>query len=465
MPTRVTHARSLELVPSARRLVESLRDIGYDLSSAIADVIDNSIAAEATRVSVDLSFDGADSWVTIADDGVGMSADVLNEAMRYGTTRDYSDTQLGKFGLGLKTASMSQCRRLTVATRSDPGRRSIEIRQWDLDHIEEVDRWEVLKVSPSDVRQELTAPLREHPGTVVLWEDLDRVLRYKSPDGRWALDGFARLCRQVEDHLAMVFHRFLSGEARRTQPLVILLNGNRIDAWDPFCRSEEKTRRLAKQTLTLQHEGRTHRVTIAPYILPNEAQFSSPAAHKRAGGPKRWNDQQGLYVYRNDRLIQSGGWSRLRTSDEHTKLARIAVDFPRRADSAFELNVAKMRIRIPDDLRQPLTTLAAEYAKAANAAYRKPPPTKVAPRQSSESGDGGRPEPSNSEPGHRPRGRPSMDPIHLLIHRALRGVKEVVQSEFRGEPRSLERVLTAIDRIDEDLGAELKVLGRWIESK
>ena len=181
-----TLASTVQLIPSARRLVQSLRDIGYDLPSAVADIIDNSIAAEATEVRVDLSFEGSDSWVSIADNGTGMTVGDLIEAMRYGTERDYSESELGKFGLGLKTASMSQCRRLTVATRSDPRRRAIELRQWDLDHIERVDRWEILRVAPAQAKAELLEPLRLHPGTVVLWEHLDRVLKYKIPEGQWA---------------------------------------------------------------------------------------------------------------------------------------------------------------------------------------------------------------------------------------------------------------------------------------
>ncbi len=445
-------SNAVQLIPSARRLVQSLRDIGYDLPSAVADIIDNSIAAEATEVRVDLAFQGSESWVSVADNGTGMTVSELTEAMRYGTQRDYSESELGKFGLGLKTASMSQCRRLTVATRSDPKRRGIEIRQWDLDHIERVDRWEILRVSPGRAKPELLDPLRLHPGTVVLWEHLDRVLRYKIPEGQWALDGFATLCRLVEDHLSMVFHRFISGEAKRELPFAIYVNGNRLEAWDPFCRSEPATKKLAKQILALHHAGRNLRVTLHPFILPNEAEFSSPLAHKRAGGPKRWNHQQGFYVYRNDRLIQSGGWNRIRTPDEHTKLARIAVDFPRAADSAFELNVAKMQVRVPDELRNQMTALVSTYASAANTAYRKnsgAASKRIPIGKPDRNGDGATP---------RPRGRQRLDadPIKYLVHYTLRGVKELVRRELQDQPRLLDRVLTGIDRFNEDLVAELQ---------
>src|SRR5437899_2575141 len=114
---RSIRQRVERIVPSASRTVASLRDIGYDTPHAVADLVDNSLAAGATRVDVDLAFDGSESWVRVSDNGTGMDAAALLEAMRYGSERDYERDDLGKFGFGLKTASTSQCRRLTVASR------------------------------------------------------------------------------------------------------------------------------------------------------------------------------------------------------------------------------------------------------------------------------------------------------------------------------------------------------------
>ena len=143
-----------ELIPSARRLMESLRDIGYDLAAAVADLVDNSIDADASSVAVDIGHDGNGAWLRIADDGGGTESR-LDEAMRYGSTRSYGATDLGRFGLGLKTASLSQCRRLTVATRSTT-RGPIRIRRWDLDRVAKTDSWLVerlystLEPAPAD---------------------------------------------------------------------------------------------------------------------------------------------------------------------------------------------------------------------------------------------------------------------------------------------------------------------------
>jgi Histidine kinase-, DNA gyrase B-, and HSP90-like ATPase len=278
---------------------------------------------------------------------------------------------LGKFGLGLKAASLSQCRCLTVATRTTASHR-IEIAQWDLDHVEETDRWEVLRLSPREVSDLVLAPFRDSAATVVILEDLDRVFRFRSPGGRWAQGSFEQACSEVKHHLAMVFHRFLSGEASRPLQLSISINGVAITPWDPFCRDEEQTLELIPQTLAFEGGDEQGRILVRPYVLPNEAGFSSSAAHSRAAGPRRWNRQQGFYFYRNDRMIQSGGWSRLRTADEHTKLARVAVDFPPCADSMFELNVSKTEVRIPPALRAEFAAITSSVGRLAQQRYRVP---------------------------------------------------------------------------------------------
>lgn len=358
------------MIPSARRLMASLRDIGYDPPAAVADLVDNSIDADARNIDVTLMAEGSDSWVRVADDGSGMSERRLEEAMRYGSSRAYDDEDLGAFGLGMKTASLSQCRRLTVATRRSPQGR-IEIRRWDLDHVARCDEWELQRLTPRKVGDRLLAPLQGTSGTVILWERLDRVLEYARPDGRAAMSRFSGLTEEIREHLEMVFHRFLSGELRRGRArIAITVNGEWLEPWDPFARAEKASHELSRQWLSLRHEGRLHRVGVRPFVLPNQIQFSSPEAHAAAAGPKRWNRQQGLYIYRRDRLIQSGGWNRLRTTDEHSKLARIAVNIPPDADSAFHINVSKMSVTLPTELRPALRTLSSGVVARAQDAYR-----------------------------------------------------------------------------------------------
>lgn len=448
----------MEVVPSPRRLVDSLRDVGYDLPTAIADLVDNSIEAQATEVRIDVVFDGSNSWIRIADNGLGMDETTLDEALRYGSDRTYREGDLGRFGLGLKVASLSQCRRLTVASRQDGA--ELGIRCWDLDHLYKTNRWELLKLPCSDCRKEVIEPLASAPGTVVMWERLDRALSHKDPLSGFACSGMARLCRDTEDYLAMVFHRFVEGTSGRGLPLRLYVNSNLVEPWDPFARQEPRTRALRRETIRFDVDGTLCTVGISPYILPTENQFSSPMAHARASGPKKWNNQQGFYVYRSGRMIQSGGWNGLRTVDEHTKLARVALDFSSRLDSAFKVNVAKMTVRLPHEGQKELQKVVASVSATANAAYRQrreaPAPEK--PTQSrppfADSVPRGVPEPPGGQeasvgrvggtPGVSGRARTASDASPSGSASLVLKIVRVLVRELGSNPGLLERVRLAL---------------------
>lgn len=432
-----------EILPSARRLIGSLRDIGYDLSSALADLVDNSLTAGATRVEVDMRFAGVDSWIRVADNGAGMTRSELDEALRFGTRREYRSDDLGRYGLGLKLATLSQCRLLTVASRGTPNGR-LSVAQWDLQHVEITDRWEILRPSAASMDSLVTEPLANSTGTVVFMDELDRVLRYASPDGTRAEQAFVRASQEIEAHLGMVFHRFLAGEAVRPRPFSIHLNGRRIEAWDPFSRDEPATLAIPPRTLHLETDDGRVGVEVRPYILPVEAAFSSPTNHQLAGGPRRWNRQQGLYIYRNDRLIQSGGWSRLRTPDEHTKLARVSIDFPAVLDGYFALNVAKSQARIPSALRDDLNQIVSGVAQLAQRAY----------RSSSAAGAHGAAPESKSAKTHDARASTLLALVDLVIE----GGTQALSDELGEDALTLRRAVRVLRSMRGQFAADLDAL-------
>lgn len=368
-------AATKAIAPSAARLTSSLRDIGYDFSTALADVLDNSIAAGATKIDVRVVFEGAASRVVIVDDGHGMDEVQLEEALRFGSRRDYSPTDLGKFGLGLKTASLSQGRKLTVISRREDG--MAHGLTLDLDHVERTDRWEVIVRSHGDLPTAWTDLLGSSSGTVVVWEHLDRVLSYANPDGEWARRRLQTLAESAYGYLAMVFHRFL-GSGAPDRPIKMTVNrvvteplaADVLQAWDPYVADEVERRALPAAEYGLQSPAGPGTVTVAPFVLPPKEAFSSVAAFEAAGGPLKWNRQQGLYIYRSGRLIQAGGWSGLRTLDEHLKLARIAIDFDPVLDSLFQVNVAKMRVALPTELRSQMQSQIAAACHEADRIYR-----------------------------------------------------------------------------------------------
>lgn len=359
--------KQVSVAPSARRLTTSLRDIGYSFESAVADIVDNSIAAGATRIDITVTFAGKDSSVVIKDDGDGMTGNAIDEAMRFGSRRSYANQDLGRYGLGLKTASLSQCRRVSVVSKSEAS--EIQARILDLDFIQSVDDWVTLDHSDEEYIREQAIQFIGSSGTIVMWEKLDRLLPLKSPDSGWARRRIEGLVPKVSAYLSMVFHRFLSGEAyAKTQ---ILVNGEELKPWDPFARAEPKTRQLETDEFEIEHDDITDVVTVKRYLLPQRDDFSSREAFETASGIEKWNKQQGLYIYRADRLVQWGGWSKIRTIDEHTKLARASVDFGTNLDDAFNINVAKMRVNLPSQLRKMLSRPVNELCIAADAAYRR----------------------------------------------------------------------------------------------
>lgn len=360
----------VEVIPSAKRLIRSLRDMGYGFAAAVADLIDNSIEAKANTVWVDVVWDGEVSYVTMADNGLGMSPQELREALRFGSERDYEDEDLGKFGLGLKTASLSQCLKLTVATRQNSNRADISAYCWDVDHVDATNRWEILPVKPTELHDGVRQHLKETTGTVVIWERLDRILGYKKPEGEMARKQLMGMCRELEEHIAMVFHRFLSGEVRGKR-FAIYINENKVMPWDPFARGEGATKKL--ETKSFRVEGAKGRgdIIVEPYVLPHQSRFSTPEAFNRASGPAKWNRQQGFYIYRADRMIQSGGWSGQRALDEHRKLSRIAISFNPKLDDEFKINVPKMRVSLPASVRDEIGKAIGIAVKMAEDEYRK----------------------------------------------------------------------------------------------
>jgi Histidine kinase-, DNA gyrase B-, and HSP90-like ATPase len=365
----VSASESASITPSAARLTESLRDIGYDFPAAVADIVDNSIMAGASHVDVLIEFAAENSFVMVADDGDGMSANGLIEALRYGSRRTYSRGDLGRYGLGLKTASLSQCRSLTVVTSRGSTSNRSSMRTLDLDLIARWDEWLIIEPACDPVVAEACERLSGGSGTVVIWRKLDRVLPEKRPDGGWAKRRLEGMAAKTAEHLGIVFHRLLEGVTFRG--LVITVNGQKVEPWNPFAPGEPACDVLPEQRFEVSVGDVQGAVGLRRFVLPSRDEFSSPEQFEKLSGPLKWNRQQGIYIYRAGRLVQWGGWNGIRGIDEHTKLARAALDFETDLDSVFNINVAKMRVTIPPQIRQMLERPVNELCALADDRYRK----------------------------------------------------------------------------------------------
>jgi hypothetical protein len=337
---------NITIPPKASSLIESLRDIGYSLKAAVADIIDNSISASATKIELFFKWENKASYIAIIDDGTAMSSEELIEAMRPGSTNplvDRNRKDLGRFGLGLKTASFSQCRKLTVLSRKD-GKLSGYC--WDLDYVAEKDEW-LLKVLKDDHIKTLPEFSRlGDSGTLVLWQNLDRVI-----DRTDSTSTEANLYEKmdiVRKHQEFVFHRYLKGESG-IKSISIFINGDSLKPFDPFNLKNPATQHLQDEKLEIYGET----IYIQPYILPHHSK-TSPEDYEYYAGEGGYLKNQGFYVYRNSRLIISGTWFRLAGHRELTKLARVKIDLPNNLDYLWAIDVRKSRANPPEVIRQRL---------------------------------------------------------------------------------------------------------------
>ncbi|MBL8199779.1 MAG: ATP-binding protein [Chromatiales bacterium] len=350
-----------DLPPRAGAMIEALRDIGYSLESAVADIIDNALTASATAIELRFGWLGGEPWIAIVNNGVGLTSKELREAMRLGArdpreVRDRED--LGRFSLGMKTASFSQCRQLTVVSEKNGARSGA---CWDLDIVRQRDDWGLLPVTGAEMAALPGIEGLSGQGTGILWRKIDRLdLDGDNDRSRRILN--ARM-DSVRRHLSLVFHRFLEGDPRRPR-VAMAINGNPVEAFDPFNARNTATSHMLDEKVTIGDET----VSIQPYILPHHSKVS-PQEYERLAGEEGYLRNQGFYVYRNRRLINWGTWFRLAKQEELTKLARVKVDIPNTLDQLWTIDVRKSRANPPHAIRERMRQVVDRIRQSAKRPY------------------------------------------------------------------------------------------------
>lgn len=339
----------IDVPPDVQRISEGLRDTGYEFNTAVADIIDNSIAAGAGLVDVRLAreFDGG-LLVSVADNGCGMDREGLLNAMKYGSRRRDNPSSLGKFGLGLKTASTAFCRRLVVVSRADGAAAALRA-VWDLDFLATANKWS-LQLDDADKAQaallEQVAP--GHSGTVVIWERIDRLLSdYAKPDGRPAQRALQRIEESLRLHIATVYQRYLDTSDKRARNVEIRLNGAPVSHWDPFCVAETKSPIHEIEVPVALQSGTKTQFQVRAFILPRKEEFTSDQNRNAA---RVSNELQGIYIYRENRLIHGPDWLGMYRQEPHFSLLRVELSFTHELDEAFQVDIKKSRILLNSDL-------------------------------------------------------------------------------------------------------------------
>ncbi|WFR99579.1 ATP-binding protein [Rhizobium tumorigenes] len=353
--------RTADATPQAAALIEGLRDMGYSLESALADIIDNSVTAGARRVEILAETGGYEPSIAILDDGIGMTEVELIAAMRPGSrnpleTRKTPD--LGRFGLGLKSASFSQCRVLTVITKVGD---VVSAAVWDLDKVATTNRWEI-DVIDNAGELPLAHKIGES-GTLVLWQKLDRISGESNADQGKRAEVINHRIATSEHHLRLVFHRFM--EASR-KPITILLNGRPLKPIDPFARDHPATIMDPEEVLPLRNGN----VTIQSTTLPHHKTMSQ-AAWDELGGPEGHLKSQGFYLYRGNRLIIHGTWFGLCRQSELNKLCRVRIDIPNSMDASWKIDVKKSSAQLPPLVRDRLKKVLERISDGSRRTFRK----------------------------------------------------------------------------------------------
>lgn len=332
--------REKESIPFAPNLVETMRSLGYSFKTAIADLIDNSIGALAKRIDL-IMLPSDNPYLIILDNGFGMTNNELELALRFGSKNPLEERlneDLGRFGLGMKSASLSQCRKLTVASKKNG---EISCYSWDIDYINEKKNWVLIEYDETEINKLPNIDklrVLEH-GTYLLLQNFDRV----SASTQNLSSTLSSYMSETIDHLALIFHRFIENG------LEIYVNNNLIEGRDPFLRKNHSTQILKE----IEVKADKYPIRVRPFILPHINKLSNEDL-KKVGGREDLKNNQGFYIYRNNRLIIYGTWFRLYRKEELSKLARVMVDIPKELDYMWSIDIKKSSANLPDIIKNKL---------------------------------------------------------------------------------------------------------------
>jgi len=330
--------------PNPKSTINSYRSFGYNLSTAISDIIDNSISANANEIRLEYKWNGQNSFISICDNGIGMNQSELVLAMTPGSKdpeEERSEKDLGRFGMGLKTASFSQCKRLTCITKKE-GYATIK-RCWDIDYINAENEWQLIDyVSENSFLEKIE---NQKSGTLVLWEKLDRIVGNAEVNNESVKNAFYHEMINVKHHLSLVFHKFI--ESKRIK---IYFQNEEIKPYNPFLLNLNPRPEMG-QPETFGN------VEITYFILPHMSEIGK-VDYENSGGSLGWFNEQGFYIYRGDRLLVAGDWLGLEKKRDYSKLARISVNFTNENDFNWHLDIKKSTANPPIEIRRELSRIA-----------------------------------------------------------------------------------------------------------
>lgn len=350
--------KEYDSIPNAHLLLSSLRSVGYTEETAIADIIDNCISAIASEIKI--RFDWEERKILIWDNGYGMAEKTLLDSMKIGSCDPYKQRgieDLGRFGMGMKTAAFALGKRLTVISKENG---KISNARWDLNYIENNNQWKMIILDDKDISIVKAKDLLKtyENGTVVVIDKLDKLIDENNLSK--SEDRFFKIIAKVKKHISLVFHRFIEED-----DLNIVVNENKIEGWDPFVLMNSATQELSKE----ECYEKDKLVTIEPYILPHRIKFTSEEEYMKAAGHKGWLQNQGFYIYRNRRLLVWGTWFNIFRKEISYNLARIKLDIDSKSDFDWQIDIKKSKAVPPVYLEELIEKVAIICTEKSTSVY------------------------------------------------------------------------------------------------
>lgn len=352
MKERGLNLKTENVLPDPEHLIKSIAEQGYSLESSLADLIDNSISANANRIEILIDTNTEPFILFLADDGDGMDEKALKANLRFPSSspdEKRKQKDLGRFGLGLKTASFAQTRCFTVLSRKK-GNRIYNARTWDVAYLKATKKWKIIV----NTQEQIEAILNSYktlsnnfinefndytPNTIIVWQGLYKFEMYLDSTLR-SQSVKKEITEITSEYLSLVFHRFLE------KSIHIRINNNILSSFNPFPEQTDLRKIESNQKLF-----KSEKLLIEGYILPSRSIKESKNNSIWTLPNKGLMDMEGIYIYREDRIILYGGWNGIIKKSPRLQLARIKVNLGNSVDHLFHLNVAKSSIVIPYDLR------------------------------------------------------------------------------------------------------------------
>ncbi len=344
------------------RFITSRSMGNYNLASALCDLIDNSINAKATKIFINAKYNKGNPLVEILDNGKSMTKEELIQCMKLPSSNPEKDIRkeddLGRFGMGLKSSSFSQCRKFSVLAKRQ---NQAYLASWDLDSAE-------IKKSEMYFEKIETSKLNENEKnmpqlTKIVWTKCDRL----SENYKLKEDEFNQAIVSAEKEISLIFNRILSGKSKFFKKVVIELNNRQIENHDPFFIEHDAT---LIEDCDIYPLGKNKGVVkFQPYILPHFSKIND-IAYNKMDQSEGIIKNQGFYVFRNDRLVIYGTWFNLIKHASFKQLIRIAVDIPNNIDMEWKITIDKSDAQLPSILRRRFKDLIAKISKKSTRVYK-----------------------------------------------------------------------------------------------